>query len=200
MRIRFDTQSPMNFNLYRYAIVFNTSGNGQEPFANAFTTSLLNYSFVWVVGSQGGSSVAPTLEQIYPISNGIQSTYVAVPPQAVQLILNSNGSNSEFTLQFQRALFNTIPPTASPTPTTTSLPTAEPTTTAQSIWNINVFTIDNNNNILDAGGLGVSDTSFSLQVDTTMNVDNALPFRKAGATAPSDPAAQIIGGEVINAM
>lgn len=191
----------MNFNLYRYAIVFNTSGNGQEPYANAFTTSLLNYSFVWIVGSQGGSSVAPTLEQIYPVANNLQDTYVAVPPQDVQLVLNSNGNNNEFTLQFNRSLFYTIPPTAvTPTPASGAVATAQPTTASQNIWNINVFTLDGNSppNIIDAAGLGVSDTSFSLQVDTTQNVDNAQPFNKAGSVTVSDPAAQIQGGEILN--
>jgi len=197
MLIRFTTVGPMDFTNYRYAIIFNTSGNGQEPYANAYLTSFLNYSFVWIVGAQNGLSVAPSLDQIFPITNGLGEIGVSVPPSSVQLTTNSNGQNTQFTLQFQRALFYTPVPAATATPTS-SIPTAVPTTASQSLWNINVFTIDSNNNILDAGGLGPNDTSFTLQVDTTSAFDNTLPFKKAGAISTASTSAQIAGGEIEN--
>ena len=197
MLIRFTTVGPMDFTNYRYAIVFNTSGNGQEPYANAYLTSFLNYSFVWIVGAQSGFSVSPTLDQIFPISNGLGEIGVSVPPALVQLTTNSNGQNNQFTLQFQRSLFYTATPTATPTPVSAT-PTAVPTTASQNIWYANVFTIDSNNNILDAGGLGSSDTSFTLPLDTTTAFDNTSPFQKAGAISTASTSAQIAGGEIQN--
>jgi hypothetical protein len=197
MLVRFLTVGPLDFNNYRYAIVFNTSGNGQEPYANAYLTSFLNYSFVWVVGAQNGLSTAPTLEEVFPITNGLGEIGVSVPPSSVQFIPNSNGQGTEFTLQFNRSLFYTATPTATPTPVV-ALPTAVPTTASRQTWNINVFTIDNQNNILDAGGQGTNDTSFTLQVDTSTVSDNTLPFKKAGAISTSSSSAQIAGGEIVN--
>lgn len=197
MLIRVMTVGPLDFADYQYAIVFNTSGNGQEPYANAYLTSFLNYSFVWVVGAQNGLSAAPTLEEVFPITNGLGEIGVSVPPSSVQFIPNSNGQGTEFTLQFARALFYTVTPTATPTPVV-ALPTAVPTTAGQQTWNINVFTMNSSNQILDAGGLGPNDTSFTLQVDTTTASDNTLPFKKAGANSTASTSAQIAGGEIQN--
>jgi hypothetical protein len=197
MLVRFNTVGLLDFANYRYAIIFNTSGNGQEPYANAYLTSFLNYSFVWIVGAQNGASVSATLDQIFPISNGLGEIGVSVPPSSVQLNTNSNGQNTQFTLQFDRALFFTPVPTSTPTPIAVD-PTAVPTTASQNLWNINVFTIDANNNILDAGGLGPNDTSFTLQVDTNTANDNTLPFKKAGAITTASTSAQIAGGEIQN--
>jgi len=179
----------MDFTRYRYAIVFNTTGNGQEPYANTFLTSFLNDSFAWIVGGQGGI-VSPTLEQFYPISNGIGSVIVSVPPGAVQLTTNANGQSSSFLLTFQRSIFTTSAPGG------TGLPTPIP---PQALWTINVFTIDANNAILDAGGQGVNDTSFLLSLNTTQAIQITNPFQKAGAPTLPDPASQIAGGTITNA-
>lgn len=198
MQIRFTTVGPMDFNNYRYAIVFNTSGNGQQPYANAYLTGFLNYSFVWIVGAQNGLSVAPTLVQIYPDGGSLHPFYPTVIPSQVQLTPNSNGLNTQFTLQFQRSIFNQPSPIITPTPTTV-LPGPTATTASQNVWNINVFTIDANNNILDAGGpLGANDTSFTLPEDVNTQFDNTNPFQKTGASATANTSAQISSGEIQN--
>ncbi len=197
MLIRLTTAGPLDFEKYRYAFVFNTSGNGQQPYANAYLTSFLNYSFVWIVGAQNGFSVAPSLNQIFPINNGLGQIGLSVPSQLVQLNPNSNSQNTQFTLQFDRALFYTPVPTSSPTPASAN-PIPAATTSAQNIWRMNVFVIDNNNAILDAGGLGPNDTSFTLPLDVTTKFNINNPFRKAGATSTVDLSAQIVGGEIQN--
>jgi hypothetical protein len=199
MVVRFKTAAPMNFGQYKYIIVFNTSGNGQEPYANALQTGFLNYSFAWVIGGTSGPLPnPPILLQYYPLpgtSTGLQTISLAVPPTAANLLTNINGTNSEFQLTFNRQLF-TIPP-----PTQTAPPSPVPTSTAQASWNINYFTTDQNGVPIDAGGInGKSDVAFTLSVNTTQSVDlTDSAFQKSGVSSTvSDPAAQITGGEIIN--
>src|SRR5579872_6116913 len=50
MLVRFRTSAPMNFQKYQYLIVFNTSGTGGTPYANAvFTGSYQNFTFAFDV-------------------------------------------------------------------------------------------------------------------------------------------------------
>ncbi len=202
MLIRLTTVGPMDCANYNYAIVFNTSGNGQTPFANAYATSLLNYSFVWLIGtqnvSQGGCSVAPVLYQVFQVNNGLAKLPVAVPTSSYTFTPNSNGLGSQFTLQFQRSLFYTAAPIASPSANVT--PTAAPTTASQQMWNINVFTLDANNNnaILDAGGGGPNNAVPLPSVNTAISFDNTNPFNVSVDTSGAPAAAQIAGGEIQN--
>ena len=199
MLIRLTTAGPMDFTNYQYAFVFNSSGTGGEPYANAYTTSFLNYSFVWIVGAQNaGGSVGAALYEYFPVTNGISRIIVPVPSNDLQLVANSNGQGTQLTLQFQRSLFDTPIPSATATPTSVN---PAPTSAAQNIWYMNPFTIavsTEPNVVEDAGGLGPNDTSFSLPLDVSTYFDNTNPFQKAAANTNVSPAAQILGGEVEN--
>ena len=140
MLIRYRTSSPMDFNAVRYAVVFNTSGNGQPPYANGYNTGYANYSFIFIVTGNGIGSVTTQLFQVTaaPGSNGQPIFYpINFNPQQVVLTPNSNGNNTEFTLNFDRTLFYgafgpTAVPSMTPSPSTSpsSSPTPTPTPTA----------------------------------------------------------------------
>jgi hypothetical protein len=215
MLVRFRTAGPMNFNSYRYVIVFNTTGNGQEPYANAFQTGFQNYSYAWIIGAQGGIvSNPPGLIQYYLLpgtTSGLGQQTVVVPPELAQLTTNTDGGNTTFQLLFARTLFNQPNPTSpSPAPTrtpgpspssgATAMPAPLATTPAQAKWNVNFFTTDTNGIPIDAlGPNGKNDNSFSLVIDTSQFTDcTDQCFKTAGAPNVADPAAQIAGGEIIN--
>jgi hypothetical protein len=229
MLIRVTTQGSMDFTNYRYVIVFNTSGNGTEPYANVYQTSFQNYSFAFVVGGSGGLT-APALIQYYLLpgtSSSLGTRQLVIPNQALQFTPNSNGLGTQFTLQFQRTLFN-VPNPASPSPspgTATTAPTATPcvaasgaspcpatpsagpsllpTTPAQNVWYINVITTDPNGVPIDAyGNSGKNDVSFVLPVDTTQNLDLVTQLQQnvTGRVNPpsNEIGAALAGGEIIN--
>ncbi len=223
MQVKFRTASPMDFTNIRYVVVFNTSGNGIEPYTNGYLNNFANYSFAFVVGGSGVSLPTPTLfEYLKPQGAGggtvTQQIQVPYSPQQVQLITNSDGQNQEFTLRFSRALFlflqpspsptasasSSPSPSPSPTPTSSSSPSASPTpvaaptTTAQATWFVNFFTTDVGGNPLDALGTnGKNDVNFTwaLDVSTVFDVQNFVP---AGATPASPLTAQLAGGEISN--
>ncbi len=200
MVIRYRTVKPMDFNNVSYLIVFNTTGNGAEPYANGYGTTFTNYSFAFVVGAAtGGSTASPTLLQYYLVpgsSSGLSYRQIPVSPFTT-LQVNTNGSNTEFTLTFDRAQFAIASPTA-PTPGPGSTPTPSATADSLRYWNINFITTDRNGIPLDALGFGATDTSFALTVDTATENDSVLPPRPAGITPPSNQGASIDGGDILN--
>jgi hypothetical protein len=88
----------------------------------------------------------------------------------------------------------TLAPGASPSPS----PNPNPTTQAQIYWAFNYFTIQNNT-VLDSLGLGgPTDTTFSsATIDTQITQDTPF-FKATGGTIPSNPAAQLSGGDIQN--
>jgi hypothetical protein len=225
MEIKFRTFGPMDFSNVNYVIVFNTSGVGGEPYANVFATTGCNYSFAFAVGPSYGNATA-SLFQIFipPGSTRLAFNQVTLSPGTTNLSLNANGQNTEFDLTFARSQFN-VPapvsgsvnpcgntasaPTAVPSPSPSgasspapgasagATPVPSPTAPAQAVWYINFFTTSTGGAPLDALGFGVNDTSFSLPVDVSTNVDQQI-FRQAGVTPPSSQSAFIAGGEIIN--
>jgi len=185
MELKFRTSQAMNFTTTRYWIVFNTSGTGTTPYANASLSNYLNYSFAFVVGGNG-VTVTPLLYEYVAPSNGAQAVAVQLfyTPQQVIFTQNSNGQNTEYTLLFARSLFSGV---------------ATPAPVVSNTWFYNFFTTDTSNNPLDALGTGgASDTSYQggpLSIasvfDTTINVPT-------GAVQAPYAAAQITGGEIIN--
>jgi hypothetical protein len=198
MVIRFRTAAPMDFNNVNYFIIFNTTGNGAQPYANGYGTTYANYSFAFVVGAaNGGSTALPTLFQYYLVpgtSSGVQVRAIPVSPYT-SLQVNTNGQNSEFTLTFDRAQFNIASPIA-PTPGPTA-PAPGPTADALRYWNINLVTTDRNGVPLDALGFGATDTSYQFYIDTA-TLNDQTQTRPAGITPPSNQAAFIAGGDFLN--
>ncbi|GAC1413398.1 MAG: hypothetical protein NVSMB64_23660 [Candidatus Velthaea sp.] len=175
MFIRFQTVGPQDYTTFQYVIVFNTTGNGQEPFPQAFLTGFLNYSFAFVVGGPTGALAQAQLLQYYlapGTSSGIQSIPVQFASQNVQVTPNTGpGSFGEFTIKFDRLLLYgrpglTPPPIVTPTPSatptgatptpsasTTPIPNVGPTTAPQTNWTINLVTVDPPGRPIDSLGL-----------------------------------------------
>jgi len=198
MQIKFRTANPMDFTNVRYAIIFNTSGNGQEPYANGYLSGYANYSFGMFVGG-ANTSVSPQVFAYVqqPGTNGnLIPVQIFPPPQLLTLQTNTNGQNTEFTITFSRSIFSGGP-TASPLPTGA---TAPPTTLAQQSWNINFITTDPTLVPLDALGTnGKNDVTFSLSVNTATVFDFVQQLTvPAGAVQAPLPAAQLSGGEILN--
>jgi len=134
MLIRFDTASPMDFQNYRYLVVFNTSGNGGVPYSNGFNTGYANYSFIFAVSGNSGQVLA----QLYQIvqqpggaSGQPSQVLLQTSPIQVQFNPNSNGLGTEFTINFDRTLMFGI-----------GTPSPGPTSSPLSIWYFNFFTTD----------------------------------------------------------
>ncbi|MBC5811076.1 MAG: hypothetical protein GIW95_09560 [Candidatus Eremiobacteraeota bacterium] len=190
MVIRFRTKGPMDFNNFNYVMVFNTCGVGGEPYPNAFNTTFTNYSYAFAIGATYGIAGAALFQYVLapgssnqlnplPVSNGAGTT---------QLVLNDNNANNEFQLTFARGLLNN--------PLNQKVCQNTPAGTPTNLWYINFFTLDKNGIVQDSLGVGgPNDNSFSFNIDVTTNSQNPL-FRPAGPALPSNPAAQIDGGEI----
>jgi hypothetical protein len=207
MSLRFRVNAPLDFTDVAYVIVFNTSGNGVEPYANQYVTGFSNYSFAWIVGGTGPTASTQLIQYYVNLTtSSIQTQPVVVPQNLVQLSIGTSGTPNEFTLQFARVLFN------QPNPTQTSSPNPAPTLTpGQLSWNINFFTVNANpangtvGAPIDANGTtGITDTSFVLSVNTTQvvsatsGVTNDPYVKPAGSTQVSNQAAAINQDEVDN--
>ena len=212
MSIRFRTLGPLNFNNLYYVIVFNTSGNGQEPYTAAFA-SYTNYSFALVFGGTAVSGASYQLLQVISTgsSAGFTTRSVPINPSYVSNFNpNSDGTGNEFTFIFNRNLLLTVPnptssaspspvpsATASPTPAPGATPTISPGTST--LWAMNFFSTDTNFNPIDAiANNGINDVSFTYLVDTTTSFDKPVNKPLPPPVQVSNQSAQIIAVEVIN--
>jgi hypothetical protein len=191
-----------NFPNYRFAIVVTQGALG--PTASAFVYQPLN-----------GSSLPAFL--VAPATS-----------QQIQFNPNSNGIGTEFSVIFDRALasFYSATPTPGGTATPTTSPTTSPTSSASptaspsagpgavgTIWFFNYFVVQGNvgqNNlignttgyaILDSlGSNGPTDNSYtSPPIDITQDLgSNGSFYALTPANPPSDPAALITGGQILN--
>ena len=228
MQIKFRTQQPLDYANVTYDIVFNTSGAGGTPHSNCGLTNCQYYSFEFVVGGTG-NSVAPVLLQYITQGTGnpaqaIQINYV--PGSDLIFNPNSNGQGTEFSITFVRGLFNglrgtrvTPSPSPSPSPTATASASAAPTASASAvptstpqpsfsnIWYVNYFTsqVDtsqpyNVGSTYDSLGVGgATDTSYVSPVFDIDTQFDTIITATIGGSLPAVPAAQIAGGEILNA-
>ena len=205
MFVRYRVLGSLDFVNVHYLVVFNTSGNGQTPYAPSFGTTYLNYSFILVFGGTQAGGAAYSVLQVIPIASG---GYQTVPlPQAPQYVtgfnVNSSGRGNEFTFTFNRFLLTPLQ-SASPRPTSTptAAPTAYPTLASgiSSLWAINVFSGDSNNNPIDAISVGgIADQTFnSLVVNTLATFDVPITKPVPPPVQVTNPNAQITQVEIIN--
>jgi hypothetical protein len=210
MSIRFRTAASLNFSNLYYVVVFNTSGNGQEPYAATFQ-SYTNYSFALVFGGTSLSGASYQLLQVISTGSSAGFTTRQVPINPVYVSSfnpNSNGQGTEFTFVFNRLLLLTVPnpltsptpapgATATPTPAPQSTPTISPGTST--LWAINFFSTDTSFNPIDAiANNGINDTSFSYVVDTTQFFDTPVNKPVPPPVQVTNQSAQIVAIEVIN--
>jgi hypothetical protein len=200
MLIRVSVAGTLDFTDFEYVIVFNTSGNGQEPFPNALQTGFANYSYALVFGGPAGL-VQPQLLQYFINTGGASGLGVVARPVAPQLIQfqpNDNGTGNQFQVVFDRSILNLVSPVA---PVNS---TPAPTTPPQQTWNINFFTVNPTNAVaapgtpIDSMGInGPTDVTFNLAIDTATAISTTAQ-KPSGGPVPSNPNAQLAGYTIIN--
>jgi hypothetical protein len=195
----------LDFVNLHYLVVFNTSGNGQTPYAPSFGTTYLNYSFILVFGGTQAGGAAYSVLQVIPIASGGYQTVIL--PQAPQFVTsfnaNSSGQGNEFTFTFNRLLLTPLQGASpGPTSTPTASPTAYPTTSTgiSTLWAINAFSGDSNNNPIDAISTGgIADQTFnSFVVNTLAPFDVPVTKPVPPPVQVANPSAQITQVEIIN--
>ena len=208
MLVRFRTNGPMNFGRYDYQIVIDACGGG-TPYPNPNTTTYLDYTFSFNVGTSpfGLATTFPILIQyiVTPgTSNQLNPQIVRTSSSQTTLTPSDNGQGTEFALVFPRALLN-APLGPSALPCSSSRLSPAPTMLA-SRWKFNFFVIDPSalnsptHGVLDSLGTGgPTDTSYNGAIIDTTTQNNTPIIKVTDITGfPSDPNAQIAGGEIDN--
>jgi hypothetical protein len=211
--VRFETAGQLDFQNVSYLIVFNTSGNGQQPYAQGFNTNFTNWSAYFIVGGGAGFANAPGLEEVYqnPASNTPQSFNVIYPTSILnfQPTIPTGNSQYGFQISFNRCLLDLSSPTTTSTPT--PAPTTSPTldcppfinTSIGAVWNVSLFTLDRTLTPIDSlstSGPAGTDYTFSYNVTQTIpsGSNSGQFFKPANNTTVNNPAAEIVGIEIFN--
>lgn len=193
MSVKFDVNGQFNFSSYQYWVVFNTTTNGLTPDTHPFQNNWAAYSSALEVAGVGGATFARAIQFVKNPSNPkIPPQFIAVgtTPQQFQYTANSNGTGTEFTILFQRSIFNSIvSPAPSPTP-------------IASVWRFNAFTTQANPSnqliFIDSMGAGgpVDPQWNSPPIDTRQCNDQTFFALSSGLQI--DPPAQIASIEIGN--
>ena len=203
MVVKFDVAAPFDFSTYQYWVVFNTSGNGLSPDTNPFRNNWAAYSDAIEVG--GTANGAGTYATPYQFIRSSINPGAPPAPQKIgttanqlQYVANSNGSGTEFTVTFQRAIFiNHATPTPGPTPT----PATSPTPYAKG-WTFNAFVTQANaqNQWIFVNSMGVGGATDTTWVSPPLPIctsfDRVVNARSGYNQIPQS--AQIITVELAN--
>jgi len=201
MTIKFDVAAPFDFSTYQYWVVFNTSGNGLSPDTNPTRNNWAAYSNAVQIAGNGAGLYAQPWQFIKNVQNpAIPPTpqKLGVAANQLQFVSNSNGSGTEFTVTFQRAIFKAI---ATPTPGPTPTPAGSPPPYAKS-WTFNGFVTQSNpqNQFIFVNSMGVGGPTDTTWVSPVLpictNFDNVVFALSSGLQIPEP--AQIVSVEVAN--
>jgi hypothetical protein len=200
--IRFDTAGQLDFANVAYLIVFNTTGNDQQPTAQGYNSDFKNWTYYFIIGGASGVASAPQLYQIYqdPVNGGPTPFHLTYPSNAVNFQTSIPTGNSPFGFQitFNRCLLDEPTPSASPPPINTTNRDCPPYAFSQSLWNVSLFTLDRNSNPIDSlSTTNPSSADYKFDLDTATQV-NKNYFKPANNTTLSNPGAQITGIEVFS--
>jgi hypothetical protein len=196
MSVKFDVASPMNFTSDEYIIAFNTTGASPVPGTNVLSTGYAGYSYEIVVSGTGGGAYANAYEFYRSPGTSASSPPARLPihptGQQLQLAVNSNGLDTEFTVTFARLIFSGIVPSGGATPP----PVA-------GVWAFNAFTGQQNAaatwiyvDSMGAGGPSDPQWTSIPPLDVTQQFDTLYPGLYQ--TQLSDQAAQIDSVEIAN--
>jgi hypothetical protein len=190
MSVFFDVAQPFNFSTYQYWIVFNTSGNKLTPDTQPANSNWAAYSEGIEVEGNGGAAFAravqfvkdPSKPHAVPAFVSLQPT-----PQQLQLNVNSNGSQTEFNVIFQRSIF--LGPLSSPAPLATP-------------WLYNGFTTqaDVQNNLVFVDSMGAGGKNPPQYVSPVLNTWQCFDdtFTALSSGIQIDPPAQIVQIQIAN--
>jgi hypothetical protein len=213
--IRFETAGPIDPSNYEYLIVFNTTGDGNEPYALGYNSNYTDWSYAFQVGGQQGYVSQPGFIQYYqnPTTGSVaQPYYIQYSPNNLVFTTPIQGgvTSNGFEIRFNRCMFDLPPPTysgpATPAPSPRPVGSTCPPFTyglagrLTNTWQINMFSIDRTNTVVDSLGQGPSDTSFKLTpLDTTASVNDFQFIKPVTNSGPSSASAQIYAIEIFNA-
>ncbi len=137
MAVDFTVAAPFTFSTNDYIIIFNTSGNGITPLpGGGAQDNYAGFSDALIVSGNTANVVEVQPVQFYFSSNepgtipAVEPLYV--PSQDIILYSNYNGVNTEFRVEFERAIFSSLAATPSPSPSPSPSPTPTPPTPSPS--------------------------------------------------------------------
>lgn len=203
-------RAPINPDLYSDLIVFNTSGNLNEPYALGSNSNYLDWSFIIQVGGTnpfpgGGGASAVSSPQLYQlvsdpsISVGFEPYHIsAVPISALNVNTAAAGGafTNAFSVTFDRCLLDRTA-TLTSTPQENTGDDCPPYEFIQANWMINLFIVDNTGTVVDSlGNGGPTDTTELLEAQTATVV--TIAQQKATITQLSNPAGEIAGIQVFS--
>ncbi|HEY0615624.1 MAG TPA: hypothetical protein VGC96_13315 [Candidatus Elarobacter sp.] len=200
--IRFETAGPLDFQNLTYLIVFNTTGNEQQPYAQGYNTDFRNWSAFFIVGGGAGFANAPNLLQVYqdPSSGAARTFNVSIPQGTMTFQTTIPTANAQFGFQitFNRCLLDLAPPSATAQPPISANRICPPYQQIATRWRVSLFTLDRTQSPVDSlGTTGPSDTSYNFGFETAENV-NTNYFKPASNTTTQNISAQIVGIEVFS--
>lgn len=199
MTIKFDVAEPFDFTTYSYWIVFNTTGNGLSPDTQPARNNYGGFSDAIEVGGNGGATFATAWQFIHSPTNpgAIPALQNLLPGPLLQYVPDSNGTGTEFTVTFQRAIFKTR---ATPTPGPGATGSPPPYNTN---WTFNAFVVQGSpqtGQLQFANSMGVGGPSDTTWVSPTLpictNFDNVVYALSSGMQLPGP--AQIVSVELAN--
>jgi hypothetical protein len=203
--IRFETAGQLDFQNLSYLIVFNTTGNNLQPFAQGFNTDFKNWSYFFVVGGGANFANFPGLLQVYqdPSSGTARTFNINVPTGTVNFQPSIPNANAQFGFQitFNRCLLDNPPPTANPPPPVSSNRICGPYNNISPVWNISLFTLDRTQSPVDSlspNGPSATDYTFGIDTDTLVAPPNGTKFKPASNSVTNNPSAQIIGVQIFS--
>lgn len=207
--IRFETAAPVDFSRFTYIIAINTTGSGQQPFALGYTSaSYTNWSYAIIVGATAPGSISfPVVTQItqQPSASGgpvlrnipYPTNFVTAPNLNISSVIAPGG----FEITLNRCILDNPPASstaATPAPISPNN-VCPPFNYSQAVWNINLFTVDASNTVVDSlGNNGPQDPSVFFQINVSTQLD-AVQRKTPLVTPPqTQQPAQIYGLEVIS--
>jgi hypothetical protein len=212
--IRFETVGPIDPSNFTYLMVFNTTGDGNEPYALGYNSNYTDWSYAFQLGGGAGFVSSPAFIQYFqdPSTGSVARPFnITYTPNQLTFDANlaSGIATSGFEIRFDRCLFDLPPPTTTGTPT--AAPTTRPSGThcppftfatpgrLTNVWEINFFTVDRTGTVVDSLGNGPSDTSFKLTpFDTTQLINDFQFIKPVTGSGPQNSSAHIFAIEIFN--
>lgn len=190
----FDVAAPFSFASYQYMFVFNTSGTNVTPSTDTLQTNWAGYNIALIARGNGATTYAQVVQFAQSKSGKAPPGWLPLytTPQQFSYNLNSNGTETEFTMLVRRSVLGGL---ASPSPGASSTPTPP------AVIKFNAFVTQTG---ASQGQWYFADSlGFGGPVDpqfVSPSICLSEPFQQTwpGQFMPSNPAAQITSIQIAN--
>lgn len=205
-RLRIETAGPLDPRNVAYLIVFNTSGDGVQPYAAGYTSDFKEWSAYFILGGGKDFTSQPDLEQVYPDPLTGTPTHrpVGYVTNAAIASVSDTTASSAYSLEvtFNRCLLDLAPPSTTPPVPVTTNRDCPPFQTSgiATTWNVSFFTAVGSAAVdsLSATTSGPPASEQKFVVDTTQ-LNTGFHFTKpANGVTLQNLGAQITGVAVFN--